>query len=1103
MGFKLQKFSKIIGLGGKHKSKDTETKQQDSSTGKIVQESQSPRLENKKGQIQNENIDTAIQERQPSPVEEAQTAPVEQNRAEVRVSSVPEERLHSGSSSIHGSHFVTGSFPLCEQENAKGDNLEAQEVHFRVINTPTESSDEINISLDHSDEIESAAHSSKPASDPGTSEPRSVSSMKQKSDKSETLKRISCETVSKPIRPHAGEHVPKCSSSFSESKSVSLDKDKDQHSTNTCKDAKRSRSRQQTNRIETTPVFRKKSVDRKHVAVKEVYHPSCVKKVNYEGSDVQVSSRHEIVRSSVAVSPSVVPCGDSAASNGRARPPSNSKAHAFRINQISSYGVEKKRSPSMSSDRRSVISGLTSSHLSGPRSPRYLLPNRKRDPLLHGRCAPRNVVNQDKDGIAPDVLEVISKCSQKGRSSQPLKRGLPLRVSPHQRNGCLQYAGLHAKLMTNVVQDLSLTQGSSDHSTPKRYSGEREMRHSGHNHVNPVDAECEPLWSSNSSTLSLSSPPHGVERPHRTPLRKERSSRSSHQSVEQRRENYERGMSLPQRNSYRNALPNHHLASHISPCRCGFQRGHVADDHRDLRGYRESRSTGNCLPRHSPRPGEIETDNDSFSGYAHHSTSLSSPLRRDTSGLRPARNVMLGRQYLKTSPTHMLSRRTSPKAAPSTHLSSQREASASEEEYILDEVQYKLDLLAEEIANRDYKIEQEMRSSPWKRLYHHSNRQEREERRALVAQFKKLAKIRGKIENGTIHEEIKARKDRIRKQEEVLNDPNGVYLRLYNARHSARTTEGSPNTSRGSYYGSTSGSAHGRVQRKQGGSDGRRGRGNASTFASPSVSGRSGDHSHGAVRRTEAQREAFFSNMYTRAMTEVREKEKKVQTARKEKEQHDLDELVISRLTARVERDLLHGRHYRNKDPLAVAQSKWKKQASKEDSAVQTFVNQLIHGPKLSLSEQKRMASRLTVQGYIKPETLQKKQEEQEMKGCTFHPCIGDYAGLNNSARRSAVSPNAGNRKGSDSGLSRTDGSEYRGKSTGKRSDGRIAENCCNNLYKKALQGREREEERRKEYERQQRLNILKSRLSSDHHFRRRVELNPSLAEHFMSSLSV
>ncbi|CCW67008.1 unnamed protein product [Phytomonas sp. Hart1] len=1088
MGFISNNSSNTIASSGKNKPKNNRAESKDSLKSKIVHKLPLDKLEVRKGQLQSANVKPTFQERYASTVEVSKTAPVEQIPAEVRMNSVSKEDIPSDIS-IHFSctYSVTSSSQPREGAGTREDDLGALEVTYNKKNIASEYNDEINFSLDHSNKVWTVMHGTKPTSYPGTPKPSSIALAKQRNDSTRGLKGINRGAASDAVESYLCEHVSECSSILTEFRSIGSDRE--QTLTNKSEDSNGNLWRQ-ANKVERTPIFRSEGVGLKRVTAKKAQHSSHLGENNSRWANVQPYTLYGKTSTCAAVTPDIVPRKRLTASNRPAEPSLNPNAHVYWTTRDPSHGVKKERSISMSSEQHSTNSGQKSSHLSKSCS-HYLLQNRKKNPHLYGDVVSKDVVDQCKEGIAPELWANVSKHSEIQKKSQRLNQNVPLRPSPRQQNKHLHDAEVNVRYPLKVMPNALFTQRSRNYPTPERQSEKRAIHHPYHNHMNSVDAEYEPLWGSSSSTLS---PPPDIKSPSRTPVCEGRSFCSSYRSSEHQSMDHKRDPTPNRSNISRSASP--------SDCRSfsASLRRHAEKNNPNFRGYSASHSMEHRLPRHSAR-GEKNRDQHSMpSGFSHRSSSWNSSSRPNPSLRHQARTDGLSRRYVKNSPTRLPSHRTSLKAASSIHLSPQRELQPAEEKSLLDEVQHRLEVLADEIATRDDLIEQDMRASPWQRLYHHSNRRDGEERRALEAQQDKLENICRQIENGTINAGIRAREERRRRQEELLRDPNGVYLRLYNARQSTRASEGSPNTSQASYQNSTSGSARSGRPKRPGEASVLRGRSNGSARASASVSARSGNKGSAGLQRTEAQRAAFFSNMYTRAMDEVRRKEKKAQAARQDRAQHDLEEFAISRLAARVELDHLR-RHFRNTDPLAVAQRKWKTQASKDDSAVQAFIKEIMKGPKLSSSEQKNMVGRLNIHGYVKPETLKKKREEQEIKGCTFHPCIINYPGLNRSARGNSASSKTGKLKTRDNSLNKNDSSE--GKPPGQRNDRKAAEKRCNNLYKNALQGRKKEEERRKEYEQVRRLDILKSRLSTDHHFRRRVELNPSLAEHFMNSLSV
>lgn len=151
--------------------------------------------------------------------------------------------------------------------------------------------------------------------------------------------------------------------------------------------------------------------------------------------------------------------------------------------------------------------------------------------------------------------------------------------------------------------------------------------------------------------------------------------------------------------------------------------------------------------------------------------------------------------------------------------------------------------------------------------------------------------------------------------------------------------------------------------------------------------------------------------------------------------------------------------------------------------------------PKKSQGDIEAMTLRLHKQGRRKFADEEKMKTERELAGCTFKPIIirsssasstgaGRSTPRSNSAVKSAETPRTP-RGGAVSTASVRSNSSSR----------------CESLFKMAEKAKVTQCNNREKILHERRLKILKDKMASDHHFRKRVAIDPSLATKFMESL--
>jgi hypothetical protein len=138
------------------------------------------------------------------------------------------------------------------------------------------------------------------------------------------------------------------------------------------------------------------------------------------------------------------------------------------------------------------------------------------------------------------------------------------------------------------------------------------------------------------------------------------------------------------------------------------------------------------------------------------------------------------------------------------------------------------------------------------------------------------------------------------------------------------------------------------------------------------------------------------------------------------------------------------------------------------------------------------MTNRLFKLGRRKFAEEEKRKADQELAGCTFTPRINGGG----TPLRRASTPNT--RSGSAGGRSAVRVAE-----PPQRPSNRSATpDRCKALYSYSQREKSNHDVNRDRVIREQKTKILKSKLESDHHFKRRVAADPALAEKFMASLT-
>ncbi|KAG5465448.1 hypothetical protein CUR178_00151 [Leishmania enriettii] len=511
-------------------------------------------------------------------------------------------------------------------------------------------------------------------------------------------------------------------------------------------------------------------------------------------------------------------------------------------------------------------------------------------------------------------------------------------------------------------------------------------------------------------------------------------------------------------------------------------RRHDPLDRDDHSGQSRSRS---CRTPRTLTPPAYESSRRFRRGTYHED--LNAEMQSGTVGCpsleSPASSPVRGRRARRAART----KETTPLRRASRNRTSSVGSAPLSEKELLDEVEWKLDVLEQQIADEDVERERAMMRSPFERLYHLNNRRDRDERRKKVFQLNRLERIRDQIISGSLEEALARKEERLRKQQEMLTSPNGVFMRLY---HSS-----SPRPSSADVVCPAEDSGDKSAREGNGSS-----RASVNATAGPTTA--SGQSVSTAVSRmSEAEWQALGKRLYGYAAATKCKKEEMAKQRLEEREQRQAEELLIARLAWQIQLDRSRSRGSVTRSPQTPAQLEEAARAElnklrKEDPT--GYEKKVLRGRVLSEAERDMHAMRLSQQGYLSKMTLEAQKKVLELKNCTFHPIINGFPG---SAR---ISTHDYTYSG--------DGHEHSGGGTDDEEHSKVGTHRARPhhgvnrfaiLYRRGMQAKERGEALRDQRDREARLKILRSRMSSDHHFRRRVELDPSLAERFMKSLVV
>ncbi|ORC93037.1 uncharacterized protein TM35_000023630 [Trypanosoma theileri] len=356
-----------------------------------------------------------------------------------------------------------------------------------------------------------------------------------------------------------------------------------------------------------------------------------------------------------------------------------------------------------------------------------------------------------------------------------------------------------------------------------------------------------------------------------------------------------------------------------------------------------------------------------------------------------------------------------------------------------------MEAVREEVRECDRAMEHAMLRNPYERLYHMNNRRDRDERRTRLLHYMKLKEAREDL----LAEDEETLTQRRAKRREMARRRNELYERLYQSSPSRENN--SRNTSR---------------------------------------------HSARSVSPSYVVDDSFFLRLYDEALESIEEKRERIRQAELHRQQKEAEEMLHARILSHLE---LHTSPRRARTPhqMELQAASMKRKLLEDPERLRKF----LHTNKLKKEEEELLAWRLSRQGLVDPEKLEAKRQEIEMEECTFHPKtntsyqIQALSANSEGYRKTTVAFKNRIRKDEENSTSERSGQQ--------RSYSRTQQRACEQLYAKAIKMREKQKLLVEEAQRAKKLACLKSKLKEDHHFRRRVELDPSLAERYMASLVV
>ncbi|RNF05146.1 hypothetical protein TraAM80_04706 [Trypanosoma rangeli] len=365
-----------------------------------------------------------------------------------------------------------------------------------------------------------------------------------------------------------------------------------------------------------------------------------------------------------------------------------------------------------------------------------------------------------------------------------------------------------------------------------------------------------------------------------------------------------------------------------------------------------------------------------------------------------------------------------------------------EKEEIVTMLVDEMDMVCNEVKEFDMTTEYAMLRNPFERLYHMNNRRDRDERRSRILHYMKLdeAKRRLLAEN----DEVERRRHEWRREHERQ------YEELFDRLHFEASTRGES----------------GQIDRFQ--------------------STRNGN--------ATAANDALFERLYKEAVESMTAKQERARRAELEREQKELDETLHARILARLEMEARTQRLLTPRERETRATAIQSELLQNPDQ-----LREYLRMNRLSKKEEKLMAWRLTRQGYKSAAKLAQEREKKELEGCTFQPRTNKKFNM----RCCSAAGSYGRATLASLSWGKKVDANPAPATSPQRSSSRSQKLVCEELYRRGVKQRERQKALVEEADKQKRLSLLKAKLKEDHHFRRRVELDPSLAQRFMASLAV
>nr|CCC93731.1 conserved hypothetical protein [Trypanosoma congolense IL3000] len=358
---------------------------------------------------------------------------------------------------------------------------------------------------------------------------------------------------------------------------------------------------------------------------------------------------------------------------------------------------------------------------------------------------------------------------------------------------------------------------------------------------------------------------------------------------------------------------------------------------------------------------------------------------------------------------------------------------------LLQKIDEELFMVREEMHYLDAEMEQAMLSDPYTRLYHMNNRRDRDERRSRLLRYLSLENARSQL----LNEDDDAEEKRLQRQKETKRRRNEMFDRLYK-QTPTRCTSSQRSTSQ--------------------------------------------------KRRTPSS--GFDESIYNRLYSDgqrVREwRESFQREGLKKREKIRLEELLYSRAFRHLDTH--------NRGRLLTPEEREQRTAVLCSKLVDDPVKleEFLSSKKLGKEEEKVLIARLGLTKEEKLKEMRRKAEEMELRKYPFKPQIGS------SGERDRTESMLSIGKPTLTWMKKKKGSEPpTPASPPSKVNSSKRHSKCEKLFSISKNYEQRRNALRASSESRKKLELLKSKLKEDHHFRRRAELDPSLAQRYMDSLVV